>query len=62
MESRNAAAVFQEAGVLTHGLTLDPNCMLNFIILYTSTFIRLVHFYQELCVGCDVIKNDKGME
>ena len=27
-----------------------------------STFVRLSHLYQEFCVHCIVIMNDRGME
>ena len=33
-----------------------------FIIPYTSTFIRLSHLYQELCVCCIVLMSDGGWD
>ena len=44
--------------MLTQGPAPDPKCKFEyFIIPYTSTFIRLSHWYQEICVHCIVIMN-----
>ena len=63
MESINAAGILQETwDADSRARTRCQLYVEYFIIPYNSTFIRLSHFYQELYVGCDVIKNDRGME
>ena len=45
----------------TQGPAPNPKCKLNiFHILYTPTFFRLSHLYQEFCVHCIIIMNDGG--
>ena len=50
-------------GMLSQGPTHGPKSQVNyFIILYTSIFIRLSHFYQEFYAHCIITIADGGME
>ena len=62
MELINMAGVLHEAGDADSRACIISQVQVeNFIIPYTSIFIRLSHLYQEFCVHCTVIMNDRGM-
>ena len=62
MESINVFGVLQEAGDANWGAHTRCQVYVEyFIILYTSTFIRLPHLCQEFYIHCIAIINDGRM-
>ena len=63
MKSINVTGVFHEAEYAdSRTCTICLVSVGYFTIPYTSTFIRLFHFYQECHVHCIVITIDGGMD
>ena len=62
MESVNVVDVLQEAEEADSRACTRSQVQVNyFIILYTSTFIRLSHLFQEAHVHFNGITNNVGM-
>ena len=61
MESINVADVLQEAGDAdAKAYSISQVEVEYFVILSTSTFIRLSHLYQEFYVHFIIIINERG--